>query len=407
MRCNWADRFLIVSAAVISLNASSALAQRAPSAPSSGAGGGFGSTTRSTAGTGSFPGTASSPIESSPRNLFLSGKVVFDDGAPTNSNIRIERVCSGTPRLEAHTDVKGRFSLQLDQNLTVDTDAADASAGGRPSDQWSSSGSSSPLAGASRNRADPLFNCELRASYPGYRSDVVDLATRRSLDDPDLGTIVLHRLGNVQGTTISVTTALAPRHARKDYEKGVQLFQKGDLENAEKRLTAATGAYPQYAVAWFALGQVQKMRGRSGDARKAFLSAIAADKKYVSPYEALADLAIKESDWQAAADFSKQATDLNAVEFPGAFWSNAFANYNLNKPAAAEASLRSLLKLDSAHKYPQAESLLAHLLAARGDYSEAALHLRAYLQLVPNGKDATALREDLAKLEQAGAESNK
>jgi tetratricopeptide (TPR) repeat protein len=408
MRGIWTHRLLIVSAAVAFLNGPWAFAQRgAPSPPSAGSGGGFGSTTRGTSGPSSLPGTGDSSVGSNPRNIFLSGKVVLDDGVPPNSNIRIERVCSGTPRLETHTDAKGRFSMQLDQNLTVDTDAGDAAPGGQTNGQWSSASAGSPLGGSARNRLDPLWNCELRASYPGYRSDVVDLATRRSLDDPDLGTIVLHHLGNIQGTTISVTTALAPKHAQKDYEKGIQLVQKGDVANAEKHFAAATDAYPKYAVAWFALGQVQQMQGRNGDARKSFLSAIGADRKYVSPYDALATLDIKESNWQDAADFSKQATDLNSVEFPGAFWSNAFANYNLKRPDAAEASLRSLLKLDAAHKYPQAENLLAHLLAEKGDYSEAAEHLRAYLQLVPNAKDATALHADLDKLEQAGAQARK
>lgn len=410
MRSNWTHRFLIASTLAVLVTVPSAFAQRgAPTTPAGGAGasGGLGSPTRGTLGTGSLPGTTDgSGIGTNPRSMFLSGKVVMDDGAPPNPNIRIERVCSGTPRLETHTDGKGRFSFQLDQNLTVDTDAADASAGGQSNGQWSPSSSNNSLGGG-RNRMDPLWNCELRASYPGYRSDVVDLATRRSLDDPDLGTIVLHHMGNVQGTTISVTTALAPKRAQKDYEKGLQLLQKGDVENAEKRFIAATDAYPKYAVAWFALGQVEQMQGRDGDARKAFQSAVAADNKYVSPYDVLAALAIKEAKWEMAADYSKQATDLNPVEFPSAFWSNAFANYQLKRIDAAEASVRSLLKLDTAHKYPQAENLIAHLLADKGNYSEAAEHLRAYLLLVPNAKDAPALREDLAKLEQAGTQAKK
>ena len=72
---------------------------------------------------------------------------------------------------------------------------------------------------------------------------------------------MLHRLGNVQGTTLSVTSALAPKPAQKDYEKGMQLAQKGKFEEAEKKLTSATELYPKYAVAWFALGQVQQKAG--------------------------------------------------------------------------------------------------------------------------------------------------
>jgi tetratricopeptide (TPR) repeat protein len=408
MRSNWAHRcFLAVSAvAILAFAAHLAVAQRgAP--PMSGGGnagssGGFGSSTRGTS--NSLPGIESGTgsIGTNPRTLFLSGRVAMDDGSQPNPNIRIERVCGGIPRLEAHTDSKGRFSFQVGQDLSVDTDASDPSSGKQPNGQWASSQSN----GASgTSRMDPLWNCELRAAYPGYRSDVVDLSMRRSLDNPDVGTIILHHLGNVQGTTISVTTALAPKHAQKDYEKGTQLAQKGDLVNAEKRFEAATAAYPKYAIAWFALGRIDEIQGKTEDADKAFEAAIAADNKYVSPYDALAALDLRQAKWQDAADYSNHAIDLDPVEFPDAFWSNALANYELKKADASEKSVRALLTLDTAHKYPQAENLLAHLLADKGNYLDAADHLRAYLALAPNAKDAAAARENLAKLQQATAQA--
>jgi hypothetical protein len=69
-------------------------------------------------------------------------------------------------------------------------------------------------------RERDLFSCELRASLPGFRSDVVSLANRRFMDNPEVGTIVLHRLGNVEGLTISATTMAAPKDAKKAYDKG-------------------------------------------------------------------------------------------------------------------------------------------------------------------------------------------
>src|SRR4051812_48405793 len=47
------------------------------------------------------------------RPIFLSGKVMFDDGSQPTMDVRIERVCAGTPHVEAHTDSKGRFSFQV------------------------------------------------------------------------------------------------------------------------------------------------------------------------------------------------------------------------------------------------------------------------------------------------------
>ncbi len=353
-----------------------------------------------------FPNnTPTNPSPSMGHTIFLSGKVLFDDGTPPNSGIRIERVCSGNPHLEAYVDRKGNFSFQLGKNGMVDADAEDASAGG----MFGQPGLSdvSPGSQQGMNSAEPLWNCELRAAYPGYRSDVVELGTRRTLDDPNVGTIVLHRLAKVAGTTLSVTTALAPKNAQKDYQKGLQFAKKGDFEQAEKRLTKATDEYPKYATAWFALGEVQQREGRPQDARKSYAASIAADGRYVSPYDQLALLSIQDGKWQDAADYSKRAIELNPVEFPAAFWFNAVANYKLKKSEEAEKSAKELVRMDTAHRYPDAESLLGELLLDRGDYPDAATHLRAYLALRPGAKNADQVKQVLAKIEQASAEAKK
>ncbi len=338
------------------------------------------------------------------RSLFLFGSVIFDDGTKASSDIRIERVCNGSPRLEGHTDSKGRFSLQLGQDMAVDPDASEEQTGTAGTGQRSGLSGDS---GSGRNGLGALWNCDLRAAYPGYRSDLVSLATRKSLDDPDLGTIVLHRLANVHGSTISVTTALAPKRAQKEYEKGLELAQKGRMEEAEKHLLKATQTYPKYAIAWYELGQVQESERKPAEARKSYQAAISADGKYVSPYDRLALLSAREGKWEDTANFSKQVIQLNPVEFPSSYFYNALANYNLKKASEAEKSDREVLKLDTGHKYPQAESLLAQILMEKGNYSEAATHLRAYLTLVPNAKNADFLKQQLQKLEQASAEAKK
>jgi len=345
------------------------------------------------------------------RPIFLSGKVMFDDGSQPNMDVRIERVCSGTAHVEGHTDSKGRFSFQVGQNQGMDIDASDPSpggmfgrSGGSPMGGMNGMGGNGNVGrGGFGGTSSGLWGCELRASYPGYRSDVVELGTRHSMDDPEVGTIILHRLANVKGTTISLTSALAPKGAQKSYEKGMQLAAKAKFEEAEKRLSEATQLYPKYAAAWYALGQVQQRQGRAEDARKAYESAIAADKKFVSPYDQLARLAAQEGKWEDAANFSKEAISLNPVEFPSSFWYNAIASYNLKRTEDAEKSVKDLLKLDTRRNFPDAENMMAQILLDRGNYPEAATHLRTYLTLVPNAKNADTLKQILLKIDQASA----
>lgn len=414
MRSFWIRRRLVVAPMVLSVFAvEPAWAQRGGSVtPPASSSVGSGSTTNSRS---NIPGTSNSPLGNNTTNsptinrpIFLSGKVMFDDGSQTNSDIRIERVCGGSTRLEAHTDSKGHFSFQVGQEPMALADASDSNMpdpyGNSSSQNTSQRGFGNPNSNASTAQ-NPLWNCELRAAYPGFRSDVIDLSSRRSLDDPNLGTLVLHRLGNVQGTTISVTSELAPKPAQKAYQKGLQADQKGKLDEAEKDFEQATTVYPKYAIAWYALGQLQQQQGKTDLARKSYIAAGAADDRYLSPYDRLAQICLHAGEWNDAVGYSKHVIDLNPVEFPSSFWYNAIANYQLHKPTEAEKSVAQLLKLDTQHHYAEAEEMMAELLLDQGKNQEAAAHLRAYLALVPNAKNADSLKATLLKIDQASMQS--
>jgi Tfp pilus assembly protein PilF len=409
MRSVWAGTCLLsIPFTLLAINAVSAFAQKgaapsAGSAPSSNSG----SLNRGTL----SPNNPSNPTygnSTSPGGtpqtgaIFLSGQVLFSDGTPPNMNIKVERVCgSGGTRFLAHTDSKGYFYVQLGQ-----TDGFDADASDQPSNVR---GFGSQSGNLNANRLNALANCDVRASYPGYRSDTVTLGYDRLMSGgfTDKINLTLHPLANVKGTTISVTTALAPKHAQKEYEKGMQLAAKGKFDEAQTHLTNATDTYPKYAIAWFALGELQQRSGKAPDARKSYEAAIAADSRYVSPYDQLALMSAQEGKWEDAANYSKRVIDLNPVEFPSSFWYNALANYNLKHFDDAEKSARQLLQVDSVHKYVQAESLLANLAMQKGDLAQAAAHLKAYLAAAPNAQDASKVRELLAKIDKDQAQGTK
>ena len=142
-------------------------------------------------------------------------------------------------------------------------------------------------------------------------------------------------------------------------------------------------------------------------AKKSLLAAIDADPKYVSPYDRLGVMAVQQGNWKEAADWSKHAVSLNPVEFPVSWFVNGVANYNLKDLKAAQASSEQALKADVNHKLPQIENLLAQIYYEQGNYEIAANHLREYLKLEPNAKNADALKQELLKLEQASAKPNK
>jgi regulator of sirC expression with transglutaminase-like and TPR domain len=87
-----------------------------------------------------------------------------------------------------------------------------------------------------------------------------------------------------------------------------------------------------------------------------------------------------------------------------AYYYDASANLKLGRFDAAEKSARAGIKLDTPHRYPRLEPLLATLLARKKDYAGAAAHLRTYLLLTPEAEDAARIKKELAELERlAGA----
>ena len=338
-----------------------------------------------------FPGTTTRPI-------FLSGKVMLSDGGPPPEPATLELLCGGNARPQGYTDSKGRFSFQLGQNTEVMADASYSPGIGGPG----FGGYGSPSAIQNPNsmvRPRDLTGCELRASLAGFRSDSVNLASRRSLDDPDVGTIILHRMANVEGLTISATSAMAPKDARKAFEKGREQEKKGKIEEAEKDFEKAVDSYPKFATAWNELGRIHEQKNEADAARKAYSQALAADAKFVSPYEGMYRLAARENKWPEVAEISQRVIHLNPYDFPAAYFFNAVANLNLKNLDAAEKSGREAVKLDTRHENPRAEHVLAVILAQKQDLTGATEHMHAFLKLVPKGPEAELVQKQLAQID--------
>jgi Flp pilus assembly protein TadD len=378
-----------------------------PSAGGTGAGAGGNTTGRTTPTTTPNPNSGTTlPPDISNRGLFLSGKVQLDDGTPPPDSVVIERNCNGYVRAEAYTDSKGHFSFQLGQNSTVTQDASmdDSISTGIPQNggiRQSTNPASQNVSNASRRQPQDLSGCEIRAVLAGFRSDVVNLSGRRIFDNPDLGTIVLHRRSNVEGTTISRTTLMAPKDARKAFDKAREAARKGKTNDAEKELDKAVAAYPQFAEAWNSLGVIHEERREMADARRCFSQALAADPKLVTPYLHMARFSLADKNWQDVAATTSRLIKLDPYDFPEAYFYNAVADYNLHKYDAAQASALEAQKLDTAHKFPKVEHLLGVILYQKKDYAGAIEQMRKYLLLSPDSPDVSQVKQQLADLEKA------
>ena len=338
-----------------------------------------------------------------PQPIFVSGRVLLEDGTPPPESVVMERVCNGQPRSEGYTDSKGYFSFELGrQNSGMLRDASE-----NPSDDpFNTSGggfggmsrqSSSPtMMGASDTR---FMGCELRARLVGYRSQVVSLAMRRPLDNPDVGVILLHRMGASEGGVVSMISLKAPKDAKKAYEKGLDLVKKKKLDDALKSYEKAVELYPVYATAWYELGRLKQAKGDKEGAHSAYESAIKGDPKFVTPYIDMALIDAQAAKWQEVADITEKAIKLDPFDYPQAHFYNAIANYNLKNVEAAEKSAKEAERLDTRHALLQNFQLLGVILAQRQDYKGAAERFRSYLKFAPPSADVSNVKNQLEQVE--------
>jgi tetratricopeptide (TPR) repeat protein len=234
-------------------------------------------------------------------------------------------------------------------------------------------------------------DCELQAELPGFTSQHIDLSSRmNTFETTDVGRLVLHRMGQVEGLTISVTSAMAPKDAQKAFEKGREKAGKQKFDEAEQLFEKAVQIYPRYAVAWFELGRIQLQKNEPEPARHSFEQSIAADSKYANPYRGLAELDTQQKHWESLVKVTDQLLALNPVSFPDAWLRNAVGHYYLHDFGAAEKSARQGMKIDENHQVLKLEYLLGVILMQKRDYQEAAIHIQNYLKQSPALPEAEA-----------------
>jgi tetratricopeptide (TPR) repeat protein len=317
------------------------------------------------------------------RAYFLSGRVVMEDGSPPPEPVPILRSCGGNVGVPlGFTDADGGFSFGSGTNPTAKMDVQNSLG-------------ADPFASGFQD----MNGCELSAAATGFSSDVVNLSSRRLLDSPDVGTIVLHRLEGVHGSVFSPTTLLAKKEARKAYDKGRDRARKQDYDAATREYEKAVHAAPRFAAAWYELGLVRQMQGRLDDAKKAYQEAVAADPDYVKPYRQLAALSFQQQDWPAVLEATRRLLWLDPLSYPDAYFYDAVAHFYRGEIAPAEKSAREVVRLDGDGKIPRARYVLAAILIEQKDYAAAAALLREYVRLAAPGPEVDQAKGMLTELD--------
>ena len=336
--------------------------------------------------------TSSTP----PRLVYYTGRVVMDTGMAPPGSVPILRVCNGVIRRQAFTSSDGSFSFTVGDRAT--DMLADASEDSRDVSSMGQTAVNSTMLANQNNMQSPIADCELRADLSGYVSTVIRLD--QTMANSDVGIIMLHSRTKKSDGMVSVASLEVPPKARKEYEKGSELLEKGEFPDAEKHLQKAIELYPKFAEAWLRMGDLEQRRKNVDRAIEDYQQAINADPNFPLPYLRMAYVSAVSRDWEQTRKLTERLIALDPVDFPLAYYYNAAAELNLKHIDKAETSALRAESMDKQHAEPTVEVLLAAIYSAKGSYSAAADHYRQYLKLVPNGPLSQHVKTDLARTEE-------
>ncbi len=329
------------------------------------------------------------------RPVFLSGKIVLEDGTIPPGQVLVELVCGGAVVRQAYTS-RGIFTLEVrsgpNSQLPIDTSVY-------PYGLLSEGRSLGPGQAVSLN----LAACELQAKLSGFQSDRIFLGHRRVLESPDIGTIVLHRRAKAKGATISLKTLAAPKEAWEIYEKTLRQLGKKKITffKLSKELEKAVKIYPEFAAAWHLLGEIHLKLEDETAARQAFERALAADSYYANPYISLAMLELGKERWEQAAQWCRQALELDP-RLIRAHYFNALANSFLGNLDVAEESILRVQKSSQAQDYPAIHLILGWVESEKGNFQSAAAEYRSFLEAQPTALITERLKKQLTQWKEQG-----
>jgi tetratricopeptide (TPR) repeat protein len=191
---------------------------------------------------------------------------------------------------------------------------------------------------------------------------------------------------------------VVPVAARKEYELGLKLVNKGDFTQAAEHFQQAISLYPEYLAARNDLGAQYLKLKRLDEAEKLFQGVLEADPKNFNAKFNLGLVRIERKNYLDAISELKQAKVIDSTRPVASLWLG-FALLESGDLASAETELIKALVMGGG-ECVAAHYHLARIYLARGDTAEALRAVQAYLGDAPKGeyvKEARQLEAQIKK----------
>lgn len=200
------------------------------------------------------------------------------------------------------------------------------------------------------------------------------------------------------GPAAGAAAAAAPsasEQATIAYNAAVDALNAGDKATAETKLQEAVAKNPDLPQAWNALAVVSYEKKEWAKTLEYGQKAIDLDPSLTSLYGMMTDAAEKGGDKKAAAEWRKKYEEVNA-DSPDILYNKGVEAYNKGKMKDAEAALSKAV--EGKPDLAMGHYLLGMVSFNMNKKAAAKEHFEKYLELEPNGKEASTVKELLPLL---------
>jgi len=199
------------------------------------------------------------------------------------------------------------------------------------------------------------------------------------------------------GATISASELNIPSKAKRELDKGMEAFSRGDFNKAVLQFQKAIDLYPKYSQAYYNLGVTQMKLGERSHAKDAFQKSISVNDRFAPGYINLARLAAADTDVPQAAALLNKALqiDPNNLEALVLLAKVQLMNHELDQALATARKVHGM-----PHEgYADVHLVAADVLVLENHPQDAIVEYETYLKEFPTSPQAPQVRQVLVKLQ--------
>jgi tetratricopeptide (TPR) repeat protein len=248
----------------------------------------------------------------------------------------------------------------------------------------------------------PKKECRLIVTADGYEPyrEALELGYGSTFFIRNISLAPLRKISEAGGAAEPRSDSLAPKTAKKEYEKGAGDLAEKNLEGAKTHLENAVREYPCYARAQTDLAAVLEQRHDLTGAEAALKKARECDPDYIDSYIVLGQMLNGQKRFSDSAQVLEEGVRRSPSSWQF-YYQLGVAYYGLAQFVKAEREYQKVMELNPSPP-PEFHVKLADVYLREKAYDKAYAQMDQYVKAEPNGRFATRTKNIMQEMKAAG-----